>query len=116
MKRRALIVTAVSASALFVGGAVAAGKQDAAKMCSEKMSGDKGAMMSSMPMRQGMMQGDVAKLADQLAESLSAIQAEKDPAALTRELAAHEALIKELQAKTVHMGMQNMKMGDRPTD
>lgn len=105
MKSTALIVTAVSAAALFVTDAVAqapADKAENAKMCK----------LAGMPMK--MQQGDLAKLADQLAASISAIRAEKDPVALQQELAAHAALIKELQAKAGHMEMQHMMMGNMP--
>ena len=55
-------------------------------------------MMSQMPpMMMG--QNDTAKLVDQLKTSFAAIQAEKNPAARKKELAAHGALIDQLQAK-----------------
>lgn len=100
MKSRALIVTAVSAAGLFVTAAVAQAPAD--KAGNTKMCGAMGDKRSGMPMK--MQQGDVARLADQLAASIAAIQAEKDPAALQQELAAHAALIKELQGQASHMG------------
>jgi hypothetical protein len=44
-------------------------------------------------------QQETARLVDRLLASLAAIETEKDPAALKEKLAAHRALLKELQAK-----------------
>jgi hypothetical protein len=42
---------------------------------------------------------DMAQLMTKITQSFAAIQAEKDPAALTQKLAAHSALLKELETK-----------------
>lgn len=62
-----------------------------------------------MPMMKG--QQETAKLVEQLAQSFAAIEAEKDPATLAQKLAAHGALLKELQTKTQAHGkmMDEMK-------
>jgi hypothetical protein len=59
------------------------------------MSGD---MMTQMP-KMMMGQTETGKLVDQLVKSFTAIEAEKDPAALKGKLAEHGALLKELQTK-----------------
>lgn len=53
-------------------------------------------MMAGME-KPAMGQDQTAKLADELQKSLAAIQAEQDPAALKEKLAAHGALLTELQ-------------------
>ncbi len=42
---------------------------------------------------------EMAALVEKLAQSFAAVQAEKEPAALAKKLAAHGELVKELQTK-----------------
>jgi len=70
--------------------------------------------MASDMSKMAMGQDATARIADQLQKSFAAIQAEQDPAALKEKLAAHGALLKELQdslqAKSHSMcGMQESK-------
>jgi hypothetical protein len=51
---------------------------------------------------------EMAQLVDQLVASLTAIEAEKDPAALAAKLAEHRKLIEQLQAHVGSMHPSNM--------
>lgn len=76
-----------------------------------------GGMMGQMAEHKSEMMGghrEVAQLVDRLAQSFAAIQAEKNPAALTKALAEHGALLKELQTKIQAHGamMEKMEKGE----
>ena len=65
---------------------------------------------------------ETAKIVGQLAESFAAIENEKDPAALNGKIAAHGALLKQLQAKVQSQSgmkcdmMDGQKMGGHMMD
>ena len=132
MRRRTMFAAIAVTAGLLVTGALAqheehhqdqtapppastADKTDSAKtagmMSGEMMS----QMMSQMPpMMMG--QNDTAKLVDQLTTSFAAIEAEKNPTARKKKLAAFSVSLKELQAKVQaqsHMMdmMQHMMAG-----
>ena len=65
-----------------------------------------------MPEMMTKMQGETAKLVDQLAKSFAAIETEKDPVVLNNKLAEHGALLKGLQAKL----LQQSQMMDQMTE
>lgn len=75
--------------------------------------GKAGGMMSRMPEMMKRQQ-EIGKLVDELAKSFAAIESEHDQAALKTKLAAHGALLKELQAKVQseshRMEMMHQKM------
>ena len=111
MRIRNVVVAIGVAAGLFVTGAVAqheehhqdqtappADKADTAK-AGGMMSGNMmSQMMSRMPpMMMG--QNDTARLVEQLRTSFAAIEAEKNPTARKKKLAAHGALLDELQTK-----------------
>src|SRR5579862_6369228 len=77
---------------------------------------DTGGMMSKMAKEQE----ETGKLVERLMKSFAAIEAEKDPTVLKEKLAAHGALLKELEAKVqaharkmemMHQMMGGSKMG-----
>ncbi|MFM2124068.1 MAG: hypothetical protein RL328_519 [Acidobacteriota bacterium] len=60
---------------------------------------------------------EITQLVDKVAQTFAAVQAEKDPAALAQKLAAHEAAIKELQAKIAeHEKMMATEEAAKPAD
>ena len=60
---------------------------------------------------------EITQLVDKVAQTFAAVQAEKDPAALAQKLAAHEAVIKELQAKIAeHEKMMQGEEAAKPAD
>jgi len=106
--RTKMILTAVIGASLLMTGAVAqqpaqCGNGNMANMaCCNNMAGMSGMThpgMSQMMPGMAMNQNETAKLVDQLVNSLAAIEAEKNPKARKEKLAAHGALLKELQAK-----------------
>lgn len=114
---RTILIAAVVAGGAFITGAAAQheGHGDpAAPAAASAASDSKMMMMGHMPQ---MMKDreETGKLVDRLAASFAAIEAEKDPAALKAKLAAHGALLKELQAKfqaeSKHMDMMHQMMG-----
>jgi hypothetical protein len=101
-----MVVAAAVATGLFVTGAVAQHEEhhdQAAPPADKADTGKMGGMMSGNMMTQmpKMMMGqtETGKLVDQLVQSFTAIEAEKDPAALKAKFAEHDALLKELQTK-----------------
>jgi len=131
MRTRNMVVAISVATGLFVTGAAAqheehhqdqtapppaatTDKADTAK-AGGMMSGNMmSQMMSQMPPMM-MSQNDTAKLVDQLRTSFAAIEAEKNPTARKKKLAAHGVLLDELQTKvgaqTRMMDMMQHMMG-----
>ena len=100
MRTRNLAAAMVVGTGLFMTGAWAQHEEhhqdQATPAAAQSKSGKAGGMMSG-----GMMMGqnETGKLVEQLLKSFAALEAEKDPAAFKEKLAAHGALLKELQAK-----------------
>src|ERR1019366_7677604 len=93
MKSKTMIVTlALAASSLF-----------AFRLIAQQSEHHQGGMMSQdmMTQHQKMMtqHEEMGNLIDQLLKSFSALEHEKDPVLLKKELAEHAALLKELQSK-----------------
>jgi hypothetical protein len=109
MKLRMWVISVAMATGVFATGALAQheGHQPnqtappADKAGPHSMAG----MMAEM---QG--QQEAVRLVDRSLASLDAIEAEKDPAALREKLAAHRALLKELQAKIEAQSSRMEKM------
>lgn len=104
---------------LFVAGAAAQHDehhQDKAVPPAQEKKADasKAGGMSRMPEMMVKRQQETAKLVDELVKSLAAIESEHDQAKLKAKLAAHGALLKELQAKVQseshRMEMMHQKM------
>lgn len=55
---------------------------------------------------------EMAQLVEKITQSFAAIQSEKDPAALSAKLAAHSALLKELETK-VQAGSKMMEQMEK---
>jgi uncharacterized protein HemX len=98
---KSTITIAAVAAVLFVTGAAAQHEEHHSNQTAPKAEQGKsmaGGMKSQMPQMM-MEQNETAKLVDQLQKSFTAIEDEKDPAALKQKLAVHGALLKELQTK-----------------
>ena len=114
MRTRTILAAIIGAGTLLTG-AVAQQEEHQSTGCGN-MAGM--ACCSNMPGMSEMMpgNGETAKLVDQLSQSLAAIEAEKDPAALQQKLAAHGALLKELQTKLqTQAQMMHQHMGGMMT-
>ena len=121
---RSAIITSAVATVLFITGAAAQHEehhddQAAPKAKAEPAKPDQTTaadMKSQMPQMM-MGQNETAKIVDQLRNSFAAIETEKDPTALKQKLAAHGALLNELQTKIqtqFHMMEMMQHMMDGP--
>lgn len=133
---KTIVLTFAITTSLFVVGAFAQHEEHQAESSAAQADTSQSGMMGRMPQMPGMSsqmmmpemmtkQQETAKLVQQLLDSLTAIRAEKNSAALKAKLDAHEALLKELQAKVqsssnmmemMHhmMGGQMMNSPDAP--
>ena len=121
MRIKTMALAIAAATGLLVTGAVAQHEEhhpdQAAPPVDKVDAGKMGGMVSGNMMPQMMMgQNDTAKLVDQLTKSFAAIEAEKNPTARKKKLAAFGLSLKELQAKVQaqsHMMemMQHMMAG-----
>ncbi|HWE48878.1 MAG TPA: hypothetical protein VG273_03770 [Bryobacteraceae bacterium] len=115
---RTIIATVIGAGMLLTGALAQQDEQEhpAGNMsnmeCCKSMQGAGQMQGMNMPMMHQMMtgHGDAAKLVDQLVASLDSIEKEKNQKVLKQKLAAHGALLKELQMKL----QAPMPMGGMP--
>jgi hypothetical protein len=111
MRIRTMALAIAAGTGLLITGAVAQHEEhhpdQTAPPADKADAGKKGGMMSGEMMSQMMSQMppmmvgqyDTAKLVDQLTTSFAAIEAEKNPTARKKKLAAFRVSLKELQAK-----------------
>lgn len=108
MKDRKLVILVLGLIALLATGTAAQHTQHHPEQTPPQQKAKSQAASGGMMARHA----EMTKLLDELSESLTALEAEKDPAIMKKKLAEHRVLIEQLQSKMKGCSEMMQQMND----